>query len=67
MRTIFIMGPHLSYNIYIKETDYDEDDENHLHNGDNSRNLREDDDDLNDPVNVSIFALMALVRAIFWQ
>jgi len=36
---------------HLQETDYDEDDENHLHNGDNSRNLREDDDDLNDPVN----------------
>jgi len=36
---------------HLQETDYDEDDDAQLQNGDNSRNLREDDDDLNDPVN----------------
>ena len=51
---------------YFQETDYDEDDETHMHNGDNSRNLREDDDDLNDPVNVSLFDFVELNSNFIW-
>jgi radixin len=36
---------------HLQETDYDEEDDENLQNGDNSRNLREDDDEVNDPVN----------------
>jgi len=36
---------------HLQETDYDEDDEERMENGDTSRDLRYDDDDLNDPVN----------------
>jgi len=39
---------------HLQETDCDEDDDNQLENGDNSRDLRYDDDDLNDPVNERI-------------
>ena len=42
----------------VQETEDDEeDDEQPLENGDHSRELRYDDDELNDPVNVSIFKI----------
>ena len=52
--------------LIVQETEDDEEDDEMMMNGDsNNRDLRYDDDDLNDPVNVSISISSNLILIFF--